>query len=73
MITLPGADGTEISWLTSRELCEDVLHWHKSTLAKHLREGSAPSGSFILGRERLWPAESIREWMIKQQNGVAVQ
>jgi hypothetical protein len=64
LINLP--DGSD-SYLTTRELCDDVLHIHKSTLARWKRLDQAPIGSFILGRYRYWPRSSVQDWIIYQQ------
>jgi hypothetical protein len=70
MINLP--DGSD-SFLTTRELCQDVLHIHRATLARWKRLGQAPSdGSFLLGRERYWSKVAVNEWLLFQQAAAVV-
>jgi len=64
MINLP--DGSD-SFYTTSELCDDVLHIHRSTMARWRRLDQSPTGSFVLGRERYWPRSSVLSWLLRQQ------
>lgn len=62
LLTLPDKSD---QWLTTLEAAE-ALGVHKSTLAKWRQLGAAPK-SFMLGRERRWPASELNDWCRRVQ------
>ena len=64
-IDLPDGD----AFLRTDEVCA-ILGCHRTTLGRYLHDEAAPTGSFLLGRDRPWRKSSVYEWLIFQETVV---